>query len=279
LQKVAWAETLDDILNGIFSQGQAMSHRVALITGASKRAGRTIAERFAREGYDVVVHYGVSESDAADVVSAIQAIGRVAIALKANLQSPKEIDALIAGVYDKFGRLDVLVNNAAIFFPDHLGTFNVGDLDSAWEVNCRAPILLTRAFYNQAKVRNQTGLVVNVVDQKVQDNFHPDDFSYTVGKAALGNLTKMLAMSAMDVLRVNAIYPGLMNQSGDQTEEDFEYAAKHATLLGHVAGPDDIADAIILLTLPSINGVDFVVDAGQNLKPVPRDVINLYRAS
>lgn len=255
-----------------------MSQRVVLVTGASKRVGRAIAKRFAKDNYDVAVHYGASESEAAETVSAIQAVGRKAIALRADLQSPDDIAALVSHTYEKFGRLDVLVNNAAVFFSDHLGDFKVADLNRAWEVNCRAPILLMQAFYNQAKSRNQTGVVVNVVDQKIHDNFHPDDFSYTVSKVGIGNLTKMLAMSTTDVLQVNAIYPGLMAQSGDQTPEDFEYARKRATLLGYVAGPEDVADAIVLLTLPSINGVDFVVDAGQNLKPVPHDVISLYRA-
>lgn len=255
-----------------------MNQRVVLVTGASKRVGRAIAERFAKADYNVVVHYSTSESEAAEVVSSIQAIGRKAVALQANLQLPEDISTLVARTYEEFGRLDVLVNNAAIFFPDHLDTFTVGDLNRAWEVNCRAPILLTQAFYNQAKVRHHTGVVINVVDQKVRDNFHPDDFSYTVSKVGLGYLTKMLAVSAMGVLQVNAIYPGLMTQSGDQTPEDFAYASKHATLLGYIAGPEDVANAVMLLTLPSINGVDFVVDAGQNLKPVPHDVISLYRA-
>ena len=255
-----------------------MSQRVVLVTGASKRVGRVIAERFAKDNYDVVVHYGTSDSEAAEVVSSIQAAGRKAIALQANLQSQEELATLVTRTYDEFGRLDVLVNNAAIFFPDHLGTFTVENLDRTWEVNCRAPILLTQAFYQQAKARNQIGVVINVVDQKVRDNFHPDDFSYTVSKVGLGYLTKMLAVSAMGVLQVNAVYPGLMIQSGNQTPEDFEYASKHATPLGYIAGPEDIANAIMLLTLPSINGADFVVDAGQNLKPVPHDVISMYRA-
>lgn len=256
-----------------------MNQRVALVTGAGKRVGRAVAERFAKAGYDVIVHYSTSESDAADVAASIKSLGRKAVTIRANLQSTDEIAALIARAYAEFGQLDVLVNNAAIFFPDHLSDFSVSNLNRAWEVNCRAPILLTQAFYNAAKARNQTGVVINIIDQKVRDNFHPDDFSYTCSKVAIGNMTKMLAVSALDVLRVNAIYPGLMMQSGDQTPEDFEHASKHATLLGYVAGPNDVADAVVMLTLPSINGVDFVVDAGQNLLPVPHDVISLYRST
>lgn len=255
-----------------------MTQPVVLITGAAKRIGKAVAERFAQGGYDVVVHYGKSKQEANDTVEAIQQAGHKAIALHANLSQPEELEAMIEATYAHFGRLDVLINCAAIFFPDHLDNFKFEDLERSWQVNCRAPILLTQAFYKHAKARNQQGVVINVVDQKVRGNFHPDDFSYTVSKVALGNLTAMLATSCMPVLRVNAVYPGLTLQSGDQTKEDFEFAAKHSTPLGYTATPKDIADAILFLTSPSVNGFDFVVDAGQNLIPVDQDVVNLYRA-
>ena len=106
---------------------------------------------------------------------------------------------------------------------------------------------------------------MNVVDQKIKENFHRDHFSYTVAKAALGNLTQMLALSSAPVLRVNAVFPGLMLPSDDQTQADFEHASRASTPLARIAGPDDVASAILMLTGNAYNGVDFVVDAGQNL--------------
>jgi len=255
-----------------------MTQAVVMITGAAKRVGRVIAERFAQAGYAVVVHYGSSQQDALDTVQAIEAGGGVALLQQADLQDPQQLQAMIAATYARFGRLDVLVNCAAIFFPDRLADFALEDLERSWQVNCRAPLLLTQAFYQQAQQRGQQGVVINVVDQKVRANFHPEDFSYTVAKAALGNLTAMLAMSSAPVLRVNALYPGLMTPSGDQTQADFEYSSARSTPLGYIAPVTEIADAILLLTRPSFNGAEFVVDAGQNLVRVDRDVINLYRA-
>ena len=251
---------------------------VALITGAAKRVGRVIAERFSAAGYAVVVHYGGSQQEALATVQAIAAGGGVAVAHQADLQSPPQLTAMIAAAYERFGRLDVLINCAAIFFPDTLADFALDDLERSWQVNCRAPLLLTQAFHRQARQRGQQGVVINVVDQKVKANFHPEDFSYTVAKAALGNLTAMLAMSAAPVLRVNALYPGLMTPSGDQTQADFEYSSARSTPLGYIAPTTEIADAILLLTRQSFNGAEFVVDAGQNLVRVDKDVINLYRA-
>jgi len=255
-----------------------MTQPVVLITGAAKRVGRVIAERFAQAGYAVVVHYGHSQLEAQETVAAIEAAGHRAIAHHADLASPADLSAMMLATYAKFGRLDVLVNCAAIFFPDTLADFALEDLERSWQINCRAPLLLTQAFYQQAQQRGQQGVVVNVVDQKVRANFHPDDFSYTVAKAALGNLTSMLAVSGGSVLRVNALYPGLMAPSGDQTQADFEYSSERSTPLGYIAPLTEIADAILLLTRPSFNGAEFVVDAGQNLIRVDRDVINLYRA-
>lgn len=119
---------------------------------------------------------------------------------------------------------------------------------------------------------------MNVVDQKIKENFHRDHFSYTVAKAALGNLTQMLALSSAPVLRVNAVFPGLMLPSDDQTQADFEHASRASTPLARIAGPDDVASAILMLTGNAYNGVDFVVDAGQNLIRVDQDVLYKHRA-
>jgi pteridine reductase len=251
---------------------------VALITGAAKRVGQTIAERFAREGYALVIHYGRSGKEAEQAMAELNRAGHEAIACGADLADAAAMESMMETVYRKFGRLDVLINCAAVFFPDHLSNFRAADLDHAWQVNCRAPLLLTQSFHNHARRLKHSGVVINIVDQKVRGNFHSDDFSYTVSKAALGQLTSMLAVSAAPVLRVNAIYPGLMAPSGDQTESDFAHARLHATPLGYIATPHDIAEACILLTLASFNGCDFVIDAGQNLVRVDHDVIHLYRA-
>lgn len=256
----------------------SMDKPVALITGAAKRVGQAIAQHFARQGYAIVVHYGQSEHEAEELAATLRKSGAEAFACGADLRDAAALKKMMNEVYRTFGRLDVMINCAAVFFPDHLSNFHLEELDHAWQVNCRAPLLLTQLFYKRAQQLNQQGVVINIADQKVRGNFHPDDFSYTVSKAAIGHLTSMLAVSAAPLLRVNAVYPGLMAPSGDQTEEDFAYARLHATPLGYIATPQDIAEACLLLTHTSFNGCDFVIDAGQNLVRVNHDVIHLYRA-
>jgi pteridine reductase len=254
-----------------------MDEKVILVTGAARRIGRVVAEWFGARGYDVGVHYNASSREAHDVVAGIVACGQRACALQADLAVAAQADSLVARAFECFGRLDVLVNCASVFTQDSLADFEIDAFDRAWATNGRAPLLLTRAFYRRARLAGTTGAVINVIDQKVRDNFHADHFSYTVGKAALGNLTKMLALSAHPVLRVNAIYPGLTLPSDDQSAEDFDYASRRATPLARIAGPQDLARAIELLVGSAYNGVDFTVDGGQHLRRVDRDVLYLYR--
>jgi pteridine reductase len=252
--------------------------KVILITGAAKRAGKIIAEYFSAKDNDVVIHHGNSNNEADGIVEKIKKQGKNAISLKANLANEVEIQQLINDTYKHFGKLDVLINCASFFAQDHFSNFSTEQLDQGWAVNCRAPILLTKHFYEKAKMMGAQGVVINIGDQKIKGNFHSDHFCYTVGKTAIGNLTQMLAISAAPILRVNAVFPGLMLPSDDQTLEDFEYAAKHATPLGRIATPDDVAGAIELLFSPAYNGFDFIVDAGQNLVRVTQDVLYEHRA-
>lgn len=255
-----------------------MNNRVVLITGAAKRAGRAFAEYFSERGAAVIVHYSTSAADASELIQAIRRRGGQAMAIRADLRDASQVKQLVSSAFQAFGRLDVLVNNASIFDRDTFPDFAAENLDAAWQVNYRAPILAARSYYDLAKHAGTIGVVVNVVDQKVTGAFHRDHFTYTAGKAGLGNMTKMLAISAWPILRVNAVYPGLMLESDDQTSEDFAYAREHATPLGVIATPNDVAEAIDLLTGPAYNGVDFIVDGGQHLIRRTRDVLYEYRA-
>lgn len=140
---------------------------VVLVTGAARRAGRAFAEYFAAHGYRTAVHYDRSADAAQAAARAIAERGHDSAALQADLSDAAQITALIDQVYARFGRLDVLVNNASVFWQDHFPSFDLAAFDQAWAVNCRAPILLTRAFYERARAAGTQGVVVNVVDQKI----------------------------------------------------------------------------------------------------------------
>jgi NAD(P)-dependent dehydrogenase (short-subunit alcohol dehydrogenase family) len=261
-----------------FSSADRAAKPVVLITGGARRSGFVIATEFAKNGFNVAIQYRTSSDEAERAQSELNSIGIACRAYQADLNDAAEIKGLVEGVFEDFGRLDVLVNNASVFFQDQLKDFDIENLDEAWRVNCRAPILLTKAFYDRASKSGMEGAVINIVDQKVKGNFHADHFSYTVAKTAIGQLTNMLAVSCLPVLRVNAIFPGLMLPSDTQTNEDFEYAAKVSTPLGYAATPLDLARTAVELSNRRYNGTDIVLDAGQNLIRVDQDVIYKYKS-
>lgn len=258
---------------------ECQTRQVALVTGGAKRTGFVLAREFARHGYDIALHYRSSAAEAHTAATTLATeYGRTVETFQADLNDAEALGRLINGVFQRFGRLDVLLNCASVFEQDHFRNFDLAAFDEAWRVNCRAPILLTRAFHDRAAERKVHGVVINIVDQKVKGNFHADHFSYTVAKTALGNLTTMLAISCQPVLRVNAVFPGLLLPSDDQTQLDFEHARKMSTPLGYSATPEDVAYAALEFVNPRYNGTDLVLDGGQNLLRVERDVIYKYRS-
>jgi NAD(P)-dependent dehydrogenase (short-subunit alcohol dehydrogenase family) len=261
------------------SAGRGADRPVALVTGGARRTGLAIARAFVRAGYDLALHYWNSQDAALGAADELGAVGARVQALRADLGQVQESRALVERVFEDFGRLDVLVNSASVFFQDRFDDFRVEDLDRTWQLMCRSPIVLIRSLFDAAKARDQQAAVINIIDQKVRGNFHRDHFSYTLAKTALGHMTTMLAVSCRPVLRINSIYPGLMLPSDWQTEEDFKFASRNSNVLGYTATPDDIGAAALELCSPRYDGAELVLDAGQNLLPVEEDVIYKYRRS
>jgi NAD(P)-dependent dehydrogenase (short-subunit alcohol dehydrogenase family) len=248
-------------------------HKVALVTGAARRIGRVIALAMARRGWDIAVHYGQSADEALSTVSEIEALGRRAVAVQCDLADEAQVKALLPRAADalKAGRISCVVNNASLFDRDDAGDFSVACLDRHMHANLAAPILLTRALYDATPDGSQA-VAVNLLDQKLF-NLNPDFLSYTLSKAALQTATTMLAQALAPKVRVVGVAPGITMVSGDQTEEGF--AKAHAiTPLGRSSTPEDVASAVCFVAeSPAITGTTLLVDGGQHLIPLQRDVM------
>ena len=171
------------------------------------------------------------------------------------------------------GPLRCLVNNASHFEPDLPATFDYASLQRHVVPNLAAPLLLTRCLH-ESLPDDARGVVVNLLDQKL-DNLNPDFFSYTLGKAALLTATHLMAGSFAPKLRVVGVSPGITLISADQTPEGFE-AAHRMTPLGRSSTPADIVRAVLYLAdADAVTGVNLIVDGGQHLLPLPRDVMYL----
>ncbi|HEX3380372.1 MAG TPA: SDR family oxidoreductase [Paraburkholderia sp.] len=256
--------------------------RVVLITGAARRIGRALALGFAARGWDVAVHYGASREEADEVVAQIVALGRRAVALHAELGDESQVARLLPDCTAALGRPSCIVNNASRFEEDTARDVGYELLLKLTAMNLGAPLVLARMLYDatpDAALRDesQRGVVINVLDQKLY-NMNPDYLSYTLSKAALQTATVALAQALAPKLRVVGLAPGLTMQSGDQTQDGFE-TAHRMTPLGRASRPEDIvAAALYLADAAGVTGTTLVVDGGQHLVPLPRDVMFLTGA-
>ncbi len=246
--------------------------KVALVTGAAKRIGRTIALALARRGWDVVVHYHRSAEEAAAAVREIEALGRRALAVRCDLSDEAAVKALLPDAARAVGApVSCVVNNASLFEHDCAADFSLARLDAHMHANLAAPILLAQALHEMTPAGAQ-GVVVNLLDQKLF-NLNPDFLSYTLSKAALQCATTALAQALAPKLRVVGVAPGITLVSGDQTEEGFA-KAHTKTPLGRSSTPDDVAATVCFVAdNPAITGTTILVDGGQHLIPLQRDVM------
>jgi NAD(P)-dependent dehydrogenase (short-subunit alcohol dehydrogenase family) len=245
--------------------------KVALVTGAAKRIGRVIALALAKRGWDVAVHYGRSAAEAEALVREIQALGRRAAALQCDLADETAVKALLPRAIAALGPVSCVVNNASLFDFDGAADFSFARLDAHMHANLGAPLLLAQALHDATPADKQA-VVVNLLDQKLF-NLNPDFLSYTLSKAGLHTATTMLAQALAPKVRVVGIAPGISLVSGEQTEEEFAKAHR-ATPLGKSSTPEDIAAAVCFLAeAPAITGSVLVVDGGQHLIPLQRDVM------
>ena len=178
--------------------------------------------------------------------------------------------ALPRQVVAHFGRLDAVVNSAALFRHDDASTFTAAQLDAHMKTNTAAPILLAQALHAHVSTRNGRGAVVNMLDQKLW-NQNPDFLSYTLSKAALEAATTMLAMALAPAVRVAGVAPGLTLTSHMLTQDKFEQLHKLSPL-GRSSTPQDVAAAVrFALENESVTGTTLLVDGGQHLMRFQRD--------
>jgi len=242
----------------------------ALVTGAGVRIGRALAMALAEDGYFVFVHYNHSATGARQTVADIQAGGGKAKAMRADLASAKQAEALVGRCRVPGVKLVCAVNNASIFELDRAPTATAAAFDKHMAINLRAPMLIAQALARQLP-KGEVGLIVNLEDQKLF-NLNPDFLTYTLSKVGLHGLTHILAQAMAPRVRVMGIAPGLTLQGLHQTAQRF--AEQHvANPLAVGVSTDDLVRALrYIVQTPSVSGDTLIVDAGEHLTGRPRDV-------
>jgi NAD(P)-dependent dehydrogenase (short-subunit alcohol dehydrogenase family) len=241
---------------------------LAIVTGGAHRLGRAFALTLAYQGYAVLVHYHRSSHLATKTVAEIKSFGVPAFSVQADLTQADHVEALFALADSllsqpeaQLDRLAVLVNSAAVMPRGDAQTLPAEDWDAALDLNLRAPFLCAQ----QAALRmKRGGLIVNVSDigaEKAWSRFP----SYTVSKAALESLTRVLARSFAPAVRVNAIAPGLVLPSENVTSEEWEKLIARLPLK-RAAATEEVASALeFLIKNEYMTGQTIVVDGGYSL--------------
>ena len=243
-----------------------------LVTGGAKRVGRRLVEKLSAAGHGVIVHANQNAAEAEQLCNKLRASNPHVWAIKADLADHTAVCALVdqAGQLAG-GTLSGLVNSASVFDYDAPGAMDIGVFDKAMVVNLRAPALLAERFAAQADSARDN-CIVNMLDQKLWA-INPDFYSYTMSKAALLAATDMMARAFAPAVRVNAIAPGLLLPSFDQTQAEFETVASR-NLMERPIALDDVASALdFLMSNTSMTGQVMHVDNGQRFVAAARDVM------
>ncbi len=240
--------------------------KAALVTGGSGDIGGAIARALASAGADVVVSY-VSRPEGADAtVAAVQATGRRSVAVPLDQRDPAAIDASVDRVIGAFGRVDILVNNAAwnvgIPFTD-LDAMTADIWDRLLETNLRGPYLLARAFAPHLRA-HAAGRIVNIAST---GGLYPrsSSIAYSASKAGLIHLTRCLAVALAPDVTVNCIAPGLVEGThmAQRLPEAVSQWARSQAVLGRTGSAQDIAEQVVAFCrAESITGQVLVIDGG-----------------
>ncbi len=254
---------------------------VSLVTGAGHRLGRAIALALARAGSGVVVHYRRSREESEATAGDIRALGRECVTIQADLARPSEIESLFLGVAERFGRLDVLVNNAASFERRPFDEISLEEWDRVMAVNLRAPFLCSQHASRLMRGVERPmsdgepgapGLIVNLGDLS---GLRPwvGYAHHGVSKAGLLHLTRVTARELGPAVRANAVVPGPILPPPGEDLEGPEWKRRGTRLpLGRTGEPAQIGDTVVFLAENDfVTGEMIVVDGGESLIAGGRD--------
>jgi NAD(P)-dependent dehydrogenase (short-subunit alcohol dehydrogenase family) len=248
--------------------------RLALVTGGHRRLGATIATALARAGFALAIHGSHDLGLSSELALALEDEGTQWEGFVADFADPEAAEELVGRVAGSFGRPpDLLVNSAAIFGQDDLGSVTADDLMRHYAVNCAAPTLLTKAFAT-VPAGHGDRCIVNILDQRI-DHPHGDQLAYTLSKMALAGLTRTTAAALAPNIRVNAVAPGLTIRTGDYSDAQMARLAS-AMPLHRLPEPEQIAEAVLYLAnATAVTGQTLYVDGGAHMTRYDRDFMHL----
>ena len=240
-----------------------LAGRVVLVTGGARRVGRAIALRLARAGCCLAVHYRGSESAAEEVAATCRAAGVAAATFRADFENAAQTRELVPRVLERFGRLDVLINNASAFERMDVDAFDLGAWERTLRVNLTAPMQLVHAA--REALRAAGGRVVNLTDVSTLRPW-PDHLAYMAAKGALETLTRALARGLAPAVNVVGIAPGVAAWP-EEYDEQTRARLLQRVPLGRAGSGADIAAVVhfVLAEGDYLTGAVIPVDGGRHV--------------
>ena len=240
-----------------------LKNRTVLVTGAGVRLGQAVAVSLGQQGMKVALHYHQSMEGAKETLDLMGGDIKQHGCFQADLRQVSKIELLIQHIEEKLGQIDVLINNAADFFPTPLGEVSESEWDHLISLNLKAPFFLSQ-LVGTSMLKQGQGKIVNIVDVAAERPW-PQFLPYCASKAGLVSLTKGLAKALAPAVQVNAVAPGTMLPP-PQISSFSQDLAIERSLLKKMGRPDDIARAVTyFLENDFVTGTVLPVDGGRML--------------
>lgn len=241
-----------------------LNHQVALVTGAGRRIGRVIALELAKAGASMVVNYSASKAEAEATVKQIRHMGRASLAIRADVASSRQVEKMFQAVRRRFGRLDILVNNAAIFFRVPWDRLTGDDWDRILGINLKGTFFCAQQAA-RIMMEQKRGRIINISSLGGLQAW-PGYMHYCSSKAGVIMLTKCLAKALAPHVLVNTITPGTILLPGEKPKEG-QKASIRSTPLGRAGRAEDIAEMVLHLATQAgyVTGQVFPVDGGKSI--------------
>lgn len=236
---------------------------VVIITGGATRVGRVLALTLAEKGANIAFTYYLQDEPWESTRAEIEALGVKCYCSQLEVRDSVQVKAFVSNVYEIFGRVDVLVNNASIWLRSGLLEISEQDWDLAMDVNLKGPFLCSQAVA-PIMLNQDAGVILNITDLSAFQVW-PGYAHHAASKAGLVSLTKSLAVELAPAVRVNAIAPGTVLLPPNASEEKIQWAVENS-LLKRVGTPQDVAQlALFIVENDFATGAVYFIDGGRNL--------------